>query len=475
MQRTRRGLLGVGAAAVAGISGCLGVEGVEYPDAAAEDPPNADDGGDGDDADDGGDGDDADDGEEQADGDGPESVATEALATATREVVDDAVWFAVEYPSAVETYRNAIRGLVSEVDAVRDAADADGAATVEMADRLDEAGRAAADTAADALEPHFSPRSRIVSRTERHVEKLRTFAPRSDVDRFLEELSRMRDGFAAVATATYIREAFSRDPIHNRLLDRLLAPLPEGDAERRRARGGTLVEVALASRGFSAFAHEPYDEEAHDRDRTPRIYGSAFGTDRREELRARLGPVTRPRDRTEELFVAFAARPDAGNRPSRTFAGWAHELDGTPLYVQRYPDAATASDRLDAVLDAASTEGRAPIDPDATAAGSDFSGNATSSDGDGGAETETEAETEAEAKAEAEAEAAAGEGGPIRWHRLYHHEAEGERYGFDEHAGVQYGYVVRAGEFVLATGFSGDAWEERTGWQGRLVEGWAVR
>ncbi|WP_435096964.1 hypothetical protein [Halorubrum sp. N11] len=454
MKRTRRGLLGVGAAAVAGLSGCLGVEGVEYPDAAAEDPPSADDGADGED-----------DGESDADGqvDDPESVANEALAAATRNVVDDAVWFATEYASAVETYRNAIRGVVAEVDTVRDAADENDAVTAEMVNRLDEAGRAAADTAADALEPHFHPRSRIVSRTERHVAALRTFASRGDVDRFLEELSRMRRGFAAVGTATYVDKAFSRDPIHNRLLNRLLYPLPDGGTEdRERIRGEAFVELGLASRGFSAFVHEPYDDK-YDRNRIPRIYGNAFGAARREELRARLGPIPRSEDRTEELFVAFATRPDAGNRPSRTFEGWAHELDGIPLYVQRYPDAATASDRLEEALTAASTEGRAPIDPDATAAGSDFSGDATTnesgSDGGGGDDDEDQAPAYQ---------------GPTRWRRLYHHEAEGERYGFDEHAGVQYGYVVQAGEFVLATGFSGDAWEERVGWQRQLANGWVV-
>ncbi|WP_144923079.1 hypothetical protein [Halorubrum salsamenti] len=452
MQRTRRGLLGVGAAAVAGISGCLGVEGVEYPDAAAEDSPNASDGADGDDDEGSGDG-----GESDGPDDDPESVANEALATATRNVVDDAVWFATEYRTATETYRNAIQEVVAEIDDVREAADANDAVAVEMADRLDAAGRAAADTAADALEPHFHPRSRIVSRTDRHVEVLREFAPRDDVDRVLEELSRMRRGFAAVGTATYVDEAFSREPIHNRLLNRLLFPLPDDPAERRRVRGEAFVEIGLASRGFSAFAHEPYDDDEHDRGRIPRIYGNPFEAARREELRARLGPIPRSEDRTEELFVAFATRPVAGNRPSRTFEGWAHELDGVPLYVQRYPDASTASDRLDGALAAASTEGRAPIDPDATAAGSDFSGNATAEEN--GTNGDSEAPTYQ---------------GPTRWHRLYHHEAEGERYGFDEHAGVQYGYVVQAGEFVLAAGFSGDAWEERTGWQGQLTNGWAV-
>ncbi|QKY17516.1 hypothetical protein [Halorubrum sp. CBA1229] len=443
MQRTRRGLLGAGVGLAAGAAGCLGVQGVEYPDAAPDEgPPDA-----------GGDGSDGDDGDENGDElDDPDPVLNEPLATATRNVVDDAVWFATEYPDAVATYRDAIADVVAEIDAVRAEADESGAVTLAMADRLDAAGRDAAERAGDALEPHFYPEALIRGRARRHVEELRTVAPRNDVDRFLEELDRMRRGFAGIGTATYVAEAFSRDPIHNRLLDRLLYPLPEGDDRRRRVRGGAFVEVALASRGFAAFAHEPYDDDRFDRSRIPQIYGGAFGPDRREELRARLGPVPRPADRTEELFVAFATRPPAGNRPSETFEGWAHELDGTPLYVQRYPDGETASDRLASVLDDASTEGRAPIDPDATAAGSDFSGN-ESSDGDADGSTDD---------------------GPARWYRLYHDEAEGERYGFDEHAGIQYGYVVRAGEFLLATGFSGDAWEERTGWQGRLADGWVV-
>ncbi|WP_280587852.1 hypothetical protein, partial [Halorubrum sp. Boch-26] len=389
------------------------------------------------------------------------AVGNEALATATRNVVDDAVWFATEYRDAVATYRDAIADVVAEIDAVREVADENDAVTAEMADRLDAAGRAAADRAADALEPHFRPEARIRGRTRRHVEALRTVAPRNDVDRFLEELDRMHRGFAGMGTAVYVAEAFSRDPIHNRLLDRLLYPLPDNDERRRELRTEAFVEVALASRGLGAFAHEPYDDERYDRSEIPRVYGGAFGADRREELRARLGPVPRSEDRTEELFVAFATRPQAGGRPGQTFEGWAHELDGTPLYVQRYPDTETARERLEGLLADASTEGRAPIDPDATAAGSDVSGNGSS---DGGADETVDGGNTNDST----------DNGPARWHRLYHDEAEGERYGFDEHAGIQYGYVVRAGEFLLAAGFSGDAWEERTGWHGRLADGWAV-
>lgn len=445
MQRTRRDLLAVGVAA--GLAGCLGVEGVQYPDA---DSPTADDA-------DGADDDGPDEPSDDEQVDDPAPAVNEALATATRHVVDDAVWFATEYPDAVATYRAAMREVVAEVDAVRAEIDETDAVTVEMADRLADAGADAAERAGTALEPHFRPRPRIRSRTDRHTEPLHTFAPRNDVDRFLEELSRMRRAFAGMATATYVREAFSRDPVHNRLLDRLLFPLPEDASDRRAIRDASLVEIALPTRGFATLAHQPYDTDRYDSSQIPRIYGEAINSDRREELRARLGPVPRPEDRVEELFVAFASRPPAESDPSDAFEGWAHELDGTPAYVQRYPDAEVASERLDAILAAASTEGTAPVDPDATAAGSNFGAGSDSGDESGDND-----------------EIDGSDGGPARWHRLHHREASGERYGFDEHAGVQYGYVAQAGEFVLATGFSGDAWEERTGWQHRLADGWVV-
>ena len=449
MQRTRRTFLGVGAALV-GTAGCLGVEGVEYPAA----PEDADAPADGDPPDDDPPEDASPDDPADADDDPP--VTNAALAAATREVVDDAVWFATEYPDAVATYRDAIADAVATVRSVRRTVDEEATITTEQVDRVAAAGETAATRAAAALEPHFSPGPRIRARVDRHVGVLREFAPRDDVDRALEELERLWSDLASIGTATYVEEEFSRDPIHNRLFRRLLAPLPPDDPERGRVTGGTLVELAVASRGFSTFAHRPYDREGVDRDRIPRIYGDAFDVERRRELRARLGPIPRPEDRVEELFVAFARRPPLGNRRREAFEGWARELDGVPAYVQRYPDAETAAARLSAALDAGSTEGRASIDPEATLAGSDFSGNASAANGtdaSDGTETTT---------------------GPTVWHRFYHREAEGERYGFDEHEGVQYGYVVQAGEFLLATGFSGDAWEERTGWHGRLRHGWVT-
>ncbi|WP_371160748.1 hypothetical protein [Halorubrum miltondacostae] len=441
--------MGVGAALV-GTAGCLGVQGVEYPDAAADaDAPS-----DGDDPD-------KDDPPDAPDTDADPLVRNAALAAATREVVDDAVWFATEYPAAVATYRDAIAEAVATVRSIRATVDEEAAVTAAQVDSVAAAIRTAGDRASDALEPHFSPGPRIRSRVERHVETLRTFAPRGDVDRVLEELDRIRTKLASIGTALYVEAEFSGDPIHNRLFRRLLAPLPTDDRKRGRVTNGTLVELAVASRNFATFAHRPYDRDTIDRERIPRIYGDAFSPERRRELRARLGPISQPADRVEEVFVAFVERPPAGNRPSETFRGWARELDGVPVYVQRYPDAETAEARLSTALDGGSTDGRASIDPEATLAGSDFSGNA-SDDGNASSDgNSSDADVETDP-------------GPAPWHRFYHREAEGERYGFDEHAGVQYGYVVRAGEFLLAAGFSGDAWEERAGWHGRLRHGWVT-
>jgi len=459
MQRTRRTLLGVGVALV-GTAGCLGVEGVEYPDAPADADAPGDAGSPGDDPSDDGPPDDP------ADADNETPTLNPALAAATRGVVDDAVWFATEYPDAVATYRDAVAAAVSTVDSVRATVDEEAAITSEQVDAVAAAGEEAVARAAEALEPHFSPGPRIRERVDPHVEVLREFAPRGDIDRALEELDRMRNGLASIGTNIYVESAFSRDPIHNRLFRRLLAPLPPDDPERGRVTGGAFVELAVASRGFSTFAHRTYDDDL-DRDRVPRIYGDAFGSERRRELRARLGPIPQPADRVEELFVSFADRPSVGTRRRDPFRGWAYELDGVPVHVQRYPDAETAAARLSTALDAGATEGRAAVDPEATLAGSDFGGNGSTTEN----ETDADSNDGADAANGTDDDATTG---PTAWYRFYHREAQGERYGFDEHAGVQYGYVVRAGEFLLATGFSGDAWEERTGWHGRLRNGWVT-
>ncbi|MFC7325851.1 hypothetical protein ACFQMF_14870 [Halorubrum rutilum] len=423
MQRTRRDLLaGVGVAA--GFAGCLGVDGVTYPDEPDSegdaDGGTAPDGSDGD----GSDGDGSDD--DGSDDDG-RSGPNPALAAATRGVVGDALWFATSYEAAIRVYREATADVLADVDAVRESVREATDPTVGMAERLEAAGYDAAERAAAALEPHFYPAGLLRSRTDRHVPVLDRFARRNDADRFAEELERMRLSFFQIRTPIYVGRRFSRDPIHNRLLDRL-AP---GDPD------GVVVELAVPERRrFATLAHRPYpdgDDEDDGETYPPTFTDDALPAARRESLRERLGPVVRPDGRTAELFFTFADRPEPADRRGDAFRGPPSELDGAPLHVQRYADAETASDRLADALAAGATEGREPISP------------------------ATEAADDA-----------------VEWHRYYHREVGSDRTDLGEFAGVQYGYLLQAGEFVLATGFSGDAWEERPRWQGRLPDAWVA-
>lgn len=408
MRRTRRRVLAAAALPV-GLAGCLRVDGVDYPDETddATEPPTGGEDGSGDDDGDGAEGDEDD-----------EPVPNADLADATRRVVDDAVWFASAYGNAVETYRDATSDVVTAVEAVRGRVREPTDPTTAMARRLEAAGYAAGERAAAALEPHFYPEGLLRERTDRHVPALVRSARRNDADRFVEELDRMRASFKRIQTPLYVGGTFSRDPIHNRLLERLA---PD-------AAGSVLVELAVPERrGFATVAHEPYDGDGFG----PRFTEGtstedAFTEIRRRALRERLGPVVRPAGRNEELLASFSARPDPVGRRANAFDGSPGDLDGTAVHVQAYDDSGAASDRLAAVLEAGSTEGTESIRP----------------------------------------------GVGREWYRYYHRAARSDRTDLDEFAGVQYGYVIQAGEFVLATGFSGDAWEERVRWQGALTDAW---
>ncbi|CDK40339.1 hypothetical protein [Halorubrum sp. AJ67] len=407
MQRTRRNLLT--ASATVCLTGCLDVDGVTYPD---EPVPNESD------PDRGMPPDDDQAGDPTNDNLGPHPD----LAAATRSVVDDTIWFAVSYPSAIDTYREATADVLTIIESVRKSIDGQTDPTAAMAKRLEAAGYDAAERSAAALEPHFEPAGLIRAQTDNHVPELIRFARRNDADRFVEELERMHLSFFQIRTPIYIGRRFSRNPIHNRLLERLAPGGPDK----------VLAELAAPGyRQFSTLAYQPYSDESGMY--PPTFTDEALPQEQRETLRERLGPVIQTDDRTAELFVTVASRPEPASRRGVAFRGAPGDLDGVPVYVQRYSSAGRANERLSAILNAGDTEGREPIVP------------------------ETNASDDATA-----------------WHRYYHREAGSTRKDLDEFPGVQYGYLLQAGEFLLATGFSGDAWEERPQWQGQLVDTWVV-
>ena len=405
MQRTRRNLLTASAAVC--LTGCLTVDGVTYPDEPAPNESDAD-------------GKIAPDKDPAGDSTGATPGPHPELAAATRSVVDDTIWFAVSYPAAIDTYRDVTADVLAAIESVRESIHGPTDPTVGMAERLEGVGYDAAERAVVALEPHFDPDELLRSRTDEHVSVLTQFARRNDADRFVEELERMHLSFFQIRTPIYISRRFSRDPIHNRLLKRLAPGAPEE----------VFIELAAPGyRRFSTLAYRPYSEESGIY--LPTFTDEALPEERRRAFREQLGPVIQTDDRTIELFITIAPRPEPTNRRNDAFHGPPGDLDGVSVYVQRYHNSERASEHLDAILGSGSTEGSEPIMPEPD----------TSDDA-------------------------------IAWHRYYHREAGSTRTDLDEFAGVQYGYLVQAGEFLLATGFSGDAWEERPRWQGRLVDTW---
>ncbi|GAB3416544.1 hypothetical protein GCM10027435_14030 [Haloparvum alkalitolerans] len=139
-----------------------------------------------------------------------------------------------------------------------------------------------------------------------------------------------------------------------------------------------------------------------------RLRGDPVAEERRASVDERLGPVRQSADRTDELYVSVA------RWPTRPFDGHPDRLGGQVVHVQRYTDAEAAAAALDRVVAAGATEGR--DDPL----------------------------------------------GSTPWHRYY----------FPHGNGVMYGYVARAGEALIAFGFSGTAWEERVSWRGPLTDCW---
>ena len=401
MQRTRRELLAVGAVA-AGFSGCLNVEGVRYPD---ELPDESETDGAG--------------GSDQPSDDEP-SVPHPEIADATRKVITDTVWFATSYRRAIDTYRDATADILTAVSSIREQIQDPSDPATEMVTRLETVGSEAAERASAALEPHFYPRELIQSRIDNHLPALSRSAQRNDADRFVEELERVSRTVSQIRTPLYISGTFSRNPIHNRLLDRLV---PGNAAE-------VLVELAVPAHRFTTVAHRPYADD----DRfPPEFTEDPLVQARRDELRARLGPVVQSADRVREVFYTVAPRPSAADRAADAFSGSPGDLDVVPIYVQQYADVDTAHDSLMSILEAGDTDDREPLLPDTDAADD-----------------------------------------AARWHRYYHQDARSDRTDLDRFPGVQYGYLLQAGEFLLATGFSGDAWEERPRWQGRLADAWVT-
>ncbi|MFC7070205.1 hypothetical protein [Halobaculum lipolyticum] len=354
-----------------------------------------------------------------------------ALADRTRAVADEARWFAVEYPTAIATYREAVGTVARSAGVFADRE----TVAVEDVETLRSTVEGRVAVAREAVGGHFHAPDRLADRADYHLDVARRFARRGDHDRTREELDRLRRFAAGMAADPYVRSSLSRGPVRNRLVDRLR----RGDRDPRRPLLFQLVRVGDPADGDGAdgdgagseaapfdrltgYRAYAFDRPRDDRGEYPEI--SEAPLEERSFLappvtdgdRGRVVDAYRPTfvsaGRESTLLVAVHrfdltdGRSDVGDRRPRV-------RQGNTVFVQRYADPERAEAAHASLLGRVSREGTVPL------------GDAT-------------------------------------WDRVY----------YDRAGDVTYALVCRAGEFLLATGADRTAWEERVDWSDRHEATW---
>jgi hypothetical protein len=404
MEWTRRALL---AGTAVGLGGCLSAGGsnVDYPETATEAAADEAlvDAGTAAPA--------ADDGDEVTQQTEP-SVPNRRLATEVERVYGEVEWFATEYNDAIETYRRALGGAMATVERVRNSAEFD-AENLELVRRSTD--RAVATTEAE-LGGHFGIPEQMRGEIDSHVETIRRFGSRGDLDRVDVELERLHGYLEGIRSDLFVRRILSDRQIDARLYrylhDETVDEDEDNDNDEDEADPG-LFEV-YHSAAYAGYAYggpryverDPFgDDDANDENE---------GAELLARQRTRFEPVGDPTDRTGFAYLVSYAIPDEEDQPSNLEP---LDYDHTSLFVQRYAGVAAAGAAVERLFDTAvSREG-------------DFSF------------------------------------GRDRWRRVYY-QAGGD---------VIYAFLIQAGRFVLVAAPSEVAWEERVAWTEPLDRLWLWR
>ena len=409
MEWTRRALL---AGTAVGLGGCLsaGRSNVDYPETAAGTETAADEAlVDAETA-----GPATDDGDEPAQQTEP-SVPNRQLATEVERAYGEIEWFATEYDDAIETYRRVLGNAMATVQRVRDSSEFD-AGNLELVRRATD--RAVA-TAEAELGGHFGLPGQMRDEVDAHVETIRRFGARGDLDRVDVELERLYDYLRGIRSDLFVRRVLSDRQVDARLYRHLHDDTPdeedgedETDGDDDEADPG-LFEVYHSS-GYAGYAYggpryverDPFgDDDANDTNE---------GAELLARQRTQFGSVGEATGRTGFAYVVSYAVPDEAEQPTDLEP---LDYDHTSLFVQRYEDVAAAGEAAERLYDTAvSREGSYSFGRD-------------------------------------------------RWDRVYY-EADGD---------VTYAFLIRAGPFVLVAAPSEVAWEERVDWTEPLDRLWLWR
>lgn len=305
MDESRRAFLSAALAGVAGLAGCSDDSGVSYPGdgttpgETTEPPTNGT--------------------TTTTTETTTESTTTEptttttpipALGRETAAIVDEIGWFATRYEAAIERYRTLCDQAIATIEQVRRSS----TLTDTQLEKLRTATMRASDYFDAQLEPHFDVYGPV---PEPHLDEISTFARRGDLDRAHEELDEFLDHFEDVSSQLFVQEELSRDPIHDRLYDRLATTHD----------GSVLFGFQQHTTRFEAWAY-PH---------TPSNYSKYTWTGANGDYRDILGPTTTPEGRTDLVSLTV-------NRVPRRLSWEQDGMPHVPVLLQRFEDR-TAAER----------------------------------------------------------------------------------------------------------------------------------
>ena len=192
--------------------------------------------------------------------------------------------------------------------------------------RLDSVTDDAVETAREQLGGHFAMSGLIDSVASDHITIVEKFAAREDHDRVDDELLRLANFFNGLRGRPYVDRNLSRNPVQNRLLDRLHA-----------GSGSCLFAVHHGPTNFATFAYPGSKLDFFD----PVESGRNFAVPE-----AAFDGVATPERRRDVTVVMSYGVPPMGDLPGVVDRS---NYERTPIHVQSYDDADAASAAIQAL------------------------------------------------------------------------------------------------------------------------------
>ena len=282
------------------------------------------------------------------------------LAEATRHVIDEAAWFAMEYDDAIDEYTGALDRAIETVLQLENTT----SITEADIDRLEGVMNHVEGTVGTYIEPHFRLRRRIEHRNERAIARVERFGERGDRPAVTDELESLRGFYERLRGLRFRQRELSRSPIRNRLVTFMAADGTDTDDEDDDVHD-TLFEFrylnptrfidgrrALNGYRFRARAHT---ERATASRGEPRVLGdpasSGAGSTRWSPtytFAERFAPVTVEEDRVDALEVVINDWSEYNGSPQGVYTD---RFRSWPVYVQRYEDREMAAAARSSLLD----------------------------------------------------------------------------------------------------------------------------